>query len=93
MMLHYWAHVDFTLTAPQVQQEILQKRKEEKKAAVDAVKKFRKGKGEKPSFLRREDDMEDEAFPVIAEVEKASGSQKKTGPREKSKKRQMKVSV
>ena len=60
---------------------------------MDAVKKFRKGKGEKPSFLRREDDVEDEAFPVITEAEKASGVQKKTGPREKSKKRQMKVSI
>lgn len=27
----------------QVQQEILQKRREEKKAAIEAVKKFRKG--------------------------------------------------
>lgn len=76
----------------QVQQEILQKRKEEKRAAVDAVKKFRKGKGEKPSFLRRDDDMEDEAFPVIAEAEKVGGAQKKGGPRERSKKRQQKVS-
>ena len=76
----------------QVQQEILQKRKEEKRAAVDAVKKFRKGKGEKPSFLRRDDDMEDEAFPVIAETEKVGGAQKKGGPRERSKKRQQKVS-
>lgn len=88
----------------QVQQEVLQKRKEEKKAAVEAVKKFRKGKGDKPSFLRRGgDELDDDSFPVIAEMERESGkgttadraggkgSQKKGGPKEKSKKRQQKV--
>ena len=69
--------------------------------ALDAVKKFRKGKGEKPSFLKRGDnEMEEEdAFPVsIAEAEReesggggGKGARKKGGPREKSKKRQQKV--
>lgn len=79
-----------------MQQEILQKRKDEKRAAVEAVKKFRKGKGDKPSFLRRgEDELDDEAFPVIAEREKDSGGRKgahnRKGHNEKSKKRQQKV--
>ena len=82
-----------------MQQEILQKRREEKRAALDAVKKFRKGKGEKPSFLKRGDDEmeEEEFFPVgVAEGERDEGSgggrgRKKGGPREKSKKRQQKV--
>ena len=62
------------------------------------MKKFRKGKGEKPSFLRRGgDEMRDEeAFPVgIAESEReeggSGGGRKKGGPRERSKKRQQKV--
>lgn len=67
------------------------------------MKKFRKGKGEKPSFLKRgEDELEEEeAFPVgvTAEGEREEGSggsgkggRKKQGaPREKSKKRQQKV--
>jgi hypothetical protein len=87
-----------------VQQEILQKRREEKRAALDAVKKFRKGKGEKPSFLKRGGDEmeEEESFPVsIAEGERGEGSgggggkggRKKRGPREKSKKRQQKVQM
>lgn len=39
----------------QVQQEILQKRREEKKATLEAVKKYRGrgGRGERPSFLGR----------------------------------------
>lgn len=61
------------------------------------MKKFRKGRGEKPSFLKQgEDELDDEAFPVIAEMEKDSGSSgkgahKRSGPKEKSKKRQQKV--
>ena len=66
------------------------------------MKKFRKGKGEKPSFLKRgEDELEEEeAFPVgiAAEGEREEGSggsgkggRKKGAPREKSKKRQQKV--
>lgn len=83
-----------------MQQEILQKRREEKRAALDAVKKFRKGKGEKPLFLKRGDDEmeEEEFFPVgVAEGEReeersgGGGGRKKGGPREKSKKRQVKV--
>ncbi len=34
----------------QVQHEVLQKRRLEKKTAMEAVKKFKKGKGELPSF-------------------------------------------
>lgn len=63
------------------------------------MKKFRKGKGEKPSFLKRGDDEmeEEEFFPVgVAEGERDEGSgggrgRKKGGPREKSKKCQQKV--
>lgn len=60
------------------------------------MKKFRKGKGEKPSFLKRGGgELDDEAFPVIAEAEKESGggkvAQKRSGPKDKSRKRQQKV--
>ena len=93
---YYNRHFSFSLLL-QVQQEILQKRKEEKKAAVEAVKKFRKGKGEKPLFLRRGEDDMDDAFPVVAESAKEAGGgdgkggQKRSGPKEKSKKRQKRV--
>lgn len=75
------------LTFVQVQQGILQKRREDKKASLDAIKRFRKGKGEKPSFLAGKNDEDD--FPVAAHQE-ARG--KKGEARDKSKKRQMRVS-
>ena len=40
----------------------MQKRREEKKATLEAVKKFKKGRGEKPSFLDRA--TEKDQFPV-----------------------------
>ena len=43
----------------------MQKRREEKKATLEAVKKFKKGRGEKPSFLDRA--TEKDQFPVTME--------------------------
>jgi len=76
-----------------VQQEILEKRRGEKKAALEAVKKFRKGKGEKPAFLKRDDDDD---FPVLAEKETSTQAKPiakkrfEKPVRGQSKKRQMK---
>lgn len=80
-----------------VQQEILQKRREEKKATLEAVKKFKRGRGEKPSFLRGaagEEEGEGESFQVAAESGQSvtgQGAGRKRRPLEKSKRRVMKV--
>lgn len=66
----------------------MQKRKAEKKASLDAIKRFRKGRGDKPSFLDRGDD--DDRFPVAVASGGAAGSAKQQ-KKEKSKKRQIKV--
>ncbi len=76
------------LSLLQVQHEVLQKRREEKKASLDSIKRFKKGKGEKPSFLANKDDEDD--FPVAAHRE--NRGDRKSGDWEKSKKRQMRVS-
>ena len=72
----------------QVQQNVLQKRREDKKASLEAIKRFRKGKGEKPSFLAANNDEDD--FPVAAHQE--AKEDKKGQKYEKSKKRQIRVS-
>ena len=61
---------------------MLQKRREEKKASLDALKQYRKGKGEKPAFLAGQEEEDD--FPVAA-------TQRKKDGKEKSKKRQIRV--
>lgn len=76
-----------------VQQETLQKRREDKKAALDAVKKFRKGRGGKPSFLRRDrEEGEEDSFPVATEKDTPAAkdaSRRKPG-KGKSKRRELK---
>ena len=67
---------------------MLQKRREEKKASLEALKRYRKGKGEKPAFLASKNE-EDDDFPVAASQTSKAG---KFG-KEKSKKRQMRVST
>ena len=73
----------------QVQQDVLQKRRAEKKASLDAIKRFRKGKGDKPAFLARRDD-DDDGFPVAA-LRGEKGESSKGQSRDKSKKRQIRV--
>ena len=77
-----------------VQQEILQKRREEKKVALESVKRFRKGKGERPSFLSRDED-EDDGFPVEAQEQppREGGPSRRPEKRAMSKKRMAKVCV
>lgn len=75
-----------------VQQEILEKRQKEKTKALEAVKKFRKGKGAKPDFLRNKDDVEDSAvggqFDVAVDHDQSNQEHKLN--KVKSKKRQNK---
>lgn len=61
-----------------VQKEVLEKRRLEKKTTMDSLKKYKKGKGQKPDFLSGEDD-----FPVSTEAAKRKAPVK-------SKKREMK---
>lgn len=68
-----------------VQQEILQKRQEKKKSALESIKKYKKGRGEKPSFLRSE-----EEFPVSTESSQKEVRRKKEQVGSKSQKRQLK---
>jgi hypothetical protein len=74
----------------------MQKRRQEKKATLQAVKKFKKGRGDKPSFLGV--DTEEDHFPVSAENFTPSGRKGEKGPAAKrdqrngpSKKRALKV--
>ncbi len=75
----------------QVQHEVLQKRRLEKKTAMEAVKKFKKGKGERPSFLGGAG--EEDSFPVTTESLKKSAQQSggKKGVIDISKKKSIKV--
>ena len=54
----------------QVQHEILQKRRQEKKETLEAVKKFKRRRGERPSFLGGGTSAEEEAdhFPKISHL-------------------------
>ncbi len=54
---------------------------------MEAVKKFKKGRGERQSFLGQEDD----AFPVSATTERSAQQPGRKKPMEKSKKRVVKV--
>ena len=83
----------------QVQQEILQKRREEKKATLQAVKKYssKRGRGERPSFLGLETEGE---LPVAVEGvsagrQGAGAGRRRAGGKvgEKSVKRMGKVKV
>lgn len=81
----------------QVQHEILQKRRQEKKETLEAVKKLKRGRGGRPSFLGRSADTaeEEDHFPVTAENFTPSGvkGSEKRGQMQpqKSKKRVVKV--
>ena len=67
----------------------------EKKAVMDSVNKFKKGKGERPSFIKQDD--EDGSFPMTAartgtpRFKEGSEAWKKRGLVDKSQKRKLKV--
>lgn len=68
-----------------VQQEVLEQRRKEKKSSMDAMKKYSKGREDKPAVLRKHDD-----FAIDVEKGRVGGNKGPPGLSHKSKHRQAK---